>query len=440
MEATHLSDADYNRLRSTDSDFWSEDDLARFLVLDVFVAPKEATWAKDIQKTYVDEQRLKTKKYSTWKLAFDISDKFFLNIYLKSRKHNRKSILFQSSRSYSIMLEAKKHYNVALITEGKKDRLFALRNFLGYMGTNDLDEYISAYLQEMNAKFLYAFLKKVENKLRVLKPDYIVLRDDCFPITRAISLVSKKLGITTIVIQDGVYDSHAPLFSGKAADYIFVWGDYVKDLYVKQNVRKPEEVYVLGYPYFIEKNNIAESKPPVVCYLGQDFERYDKNLLQIKLETIKRLCEVCGQLGLRFLYRPHPSDNRKLLEENLPGIIFSAPKEKLNQTIARADIFISFNSTALIEATIRQKITLQLLNYPIVADNFEELGACSKSFKNIIELEIHLKSMAESQNLNDFKIEFNNYCMETRGNLNQNFLEIIKKIEKNKNINKVILD
>jgi hypothetical protein len=228
----------------------------------------------------------------------------------------------------------------------------------------------------------------------------------------------------------------SPTETGKVADYILVWGEYYKDLYVKQNIRKPEDIYVLGYPFLIKKGKIGpkgyskKNSRCIVYYLGQNFEVYDKIFFNIKIETVKKVNKICNRLGMRFIYRPHPLEDRLLSEEKLPEIYFSPKKEKIEDSIAKGDIFISVNSTSLVEASIRQKISLQLMNYSIKSDNFEQLGACNKSFKTIEELGSYLEKLVNAPDLDKFKPKFNNNYIETRYNPGQRFLEIIEEIKK----------
>lgn len=381
-----------------------------------------------------------TARYHKHKLLVDFLDGFFLKLYSKknplvSLERHKRKILFRLFKYSDIILELKKYLKVGLIAH-TQDRLFAIKNGMGYVTTSDLDQYIIAYLREKDITYLYRLIKEIENKLKVSKPNYIVLWNDLFPLERAIVLVSKKLGITTLEIQHGAYDPSRTLETGNVVEYVLVWGKYFKDLYIKQGKRKPEDIYILGYPYFIEKHDFEQNKKKyVVCYFGQDLEIYDKNFLSIKLETANSIYNICKKLGIEFIYRPHPGDDRKMLEEKLPYIHFTLVGEKLEETFKKADIFISFQSTALIEATMRSKIALQLTNYPLKSDNFETLSVCNKSLNTLEELEDYLRKIGVTKNLDAFKVNFNNDYVETRYNPTQRFLEIIKDIEK-RNIKK----
>ena len=421
--------------------------LPQFL-FDHFRSLKEVPWIKDVEEE-ASCQALQTsvQKYNKYRLPVNFLDRIFLKLYVKKNKkdpsggsgQDKKNILFLSSRYSDIILETKKHHHVGLLVQGKLDRLFAAKNFIGYVNVNDLDQYVLAYLKEKNIKYLYWLIEEVENKLIAANPDYIVLCNDILPIESAVVLVSKKLGIATIEIQHGMYtESVMPTTTRSVVDHLLVWGEHFKDLYVRANIRKPEDVYILGYPSSIEKQYALQKKKNyTVCYLGENFSTFNKSSLKIELEFVDALSKICKKKALKFIYRPHPMDNRKLLEEKLPDIQFTSKKEKLKETFEKADIFISFISTALPEAAMRSKISLQLTNYPIdiYVPNYENLGVCNKTLKTFDELENYLAEIINASDLNKFKLNFNNDYVETRYNPGQRFLELIKEIEE-KNFNK----
>lgn len=410
---------------------WSEKDLAQFLFLDYFNGMK-MIGMDGIEEAFLKDQQFLINKYNKHRLLFKFLDEFFLKLYFINKNRNKKTILFRTSQYSSIILETKKYYHVGLTAYGRKDRLFALFNFIGYVSINDLTQYILYYLKDRKIEHLHRLVEETEKKLKIARPDYIVLRSDGPPIERAIVLASKKLGITTFATQHGVEDSSC-LFENEVSDFILVWGKYFKNLFLSSHKRKSEHIYILGLPYPVNGANLSgERNRRKICYIGQDFERYNKSLLQVKVETIKDLYKVCKKLGLDFVYRPHPGDDRNLLKEKLSHVSFTDENERLEETFGKSDIFVGFSSTALVEAAIRQKITLQLMSFPIKLDNFEKLGICNKSFKTIKELESYLAEIVKVPDLKEFRMKFNNDYMETRYSPGQRFLEIIEEIEKRK--------
>lgn len=422
----------YENLGFKNFESWSEGDLSQFLILDLLNGLSNTTAEKDMPETFANLYKLFAERSQKYQNIFRFVDWIFPRFvsFFEDNK-NREKILFVNSYAF-IIPAAKKHYSLKFIARGKRDRLFAVRNFMGYIDTSDLVQYVFLYLKERKIEHLHKLMKRVEAKLKIIKPNYIMLSSNSLPIERAIILASKKLGITTMEIQIGINAQSSSL--SQAADYVLVWGEYFKGLYVKLKIRSPEDIYILGYQHQIEKDNEAkkENNHYTICCLAQDFEVYNKSFLLIKLETIEKLSLICKKLNFKFICRPHPGDNRKLLMKKLPYISFTPEKEKLEQTFKGADVLISFSSTALVEAAMRSKICLQLMNYPIESDNYERLGICSKSFETFTELEDYLKKISDSPNLDKFRIKFNNRYIETRYDPGQRFLEILEEI-KNKN-------
>ncbi|MCX6723782.1 MAG: hypothetical protein NT155_01245 [Candidatus Staskawiczbacteria bacterium] len=431
----------YKKLGFNKPESWNSDDLSQFLIWDFLNAYSNTVMGKDIPESFIADSKYLAEKNSASQMFFDFLDEAIFRLQvLFNGKQSKKKVLFQNSRCPSVISETGKNYQIGLIDQGKRDRLFIRKDFSGYMNTNELNRNVFHYLKERNLKYLYRLIELVEKRLKIIKPDYIILKNDLLPVEKAIVLVARKLGITTMEIQDGILSMKygpllEPLMGGKSADYILVWGKHFKDLYVDNNIREPENVYVLGYPYSPknQENKTDKKRNYVVCYLAQDFERFNKNFLKIKIETVKRLSLICKNLGLKFIYRPHPwGEDRVAMENNLSGVEFTKKNERIEETFSRADIFVGYSSTALVEAAMRKKIVLQLMDLPIELDNLEELGVCDKSSKSINELESYLTKMVESPYLKESALKFNNDYVETRDTPGNRFLGIISEIEEKK--------
>jgi len=407
---------------------WGEKDLSNFLIWDQIKAFRSRG---NLEPHLWENSKSEFGKYNKYKFFLSIYDKLFEKLCFRDSKKTKR-ILFYNIKYPRLILKSKNKFSTGLIVTGKKDRLFSLKNFIGCLGVNDLYQYVFYYLKERKVKYLYQLIGEMEKKLKILKPDYVVLWVDNFPIERAVVVACKRLGITTLEIQHGLYQPTLPLTSGKMVDYLLVWGQHFKDVYVKQEIKKPEKIYILGYPYNISKPILEKKgkKKYKVYYLGQSYEKYTKEILPIKLKMLAELNVLSQKLNFDFFYRPHPLNNIKLLKSKLPKINFTPKHEKLFETINKGDIFIAFSSTTLIEAALRKKITLQLINYPLLVDNFEKLGVCTKSFQSIEQLDEYLKKIVKKEPVLEFK--FNNNYVETRYNLEKRFFEILNKIEKKK--------
>ncbi len=96
---------------------------------------------------------------------------------------------------------------------------------------------------------------------------------------------------------------------------------------------------------------------------------------------------MCDKLDFDFIYRPHPGDDLNSLKSELKTVNFTPKGETLQRTLENGDIFISFNSTTLIEANLGSKLSIQFKSYDMPTDDLEKIGACSKSIETSDELE-----------------------------------------------------
>ena len=67
-------------------------------------------------------------------------------------------------------------------------------------------------------------------------------------------------------------------------DYVFVWGKYYENLYLKSKLNQNQEIRILGYPYPLQEKKFTQYNKRVV-YLGQPLELYGDSFYDIKKET-----------------------------------------------------------------------------------------------------------------------------------------------------------
>ena len=108
---------------------------------------------------------------------------------------------------------------------------------------------------------------------------------------------------------------------------------------------------------------------------------------------------------------------------------FSPRNETLERSSAQGYIFISFNSTTLVEIALRGKLCIQLRNYPLPTDNFEDLGICPRSFGSTEEVEGYLREIGETGDLKQFYKPVNSEYIEIpQPNPGTAFLKLIREI------------
>lgn len=364
----------------------------------------------------------------------------FFNVIIRGIYPFLSSILLKSKNGPKILLhhELNKYdFIVNKISERKAIILGLNSNFLTNIFTRKIayfpvfDVYadlFSSIINNDNEK-LVVCLDKLNSLLKNVEADVIVLNSDATPIGRLILLSASELGIPTVEVQHGIYKANSVIPTGIHADYVFVWGQYFKNLYVDGKIRDSKDIKILGYPFEIKSKIAMKSeKPKVVCYLGQNFEEFNEGLIEVKKDSLNYLNSLCNELNFSFIYRPHPRDNLKLLKSELPHVKFTSRKESLESTFDKGDIFISFNSTSLVEAALHSKVCIQLKNYPIESEDFDKLGIC-RSFDNFREIGSYLNEISKQKDFSKFiKGVDSNYIEIPSPDPGTRFLELIDEI------------
>lgn len=348
-------------------------------------------------------------------------------------KKKEKTILFQNGigRYNSIINESSKKNAIILGIKTSALWDFISKRTMYYPVFDNVYLDLNMGIINNNEEQLQRSIDKLTEVFEYLNPDVVVLNDDALPPSRALILVSKKLGIPTVEIQHGIYQAKHMIPTGKYSDYLFVWGEYFKNIYLDEKIRDKKAIKILGFPNELRNINNTGNPPKTVYYLSEDYEHYAKDAedsLDIKIETIHQLHALCNDLGLDFIYRPHPEEDITKLKLNLKNIKFSPKKETLITSFRKGDLFISFNSTTLIEAALHSKVCIQLRYYPYKTDDFEKLGIC-RSFDNLDELRIYLKKLSTTNDLSQFHQKVNkNYIEIPSPNPGTKFLDLIDEI------------
>lgn len=391
---------------------------------------------KDFEKYLLTWYKYMGRQYNVYKpLLWTFDNLYGLLWEGLSREKNGEKILFYSFKYKQLISSIQENNNAALIVNGKKDRFFALSKLCPYFSDSDLYGEFFRYHREKNPKYINSILNTIQKRLSSIRPSVVILPNDSLPIERAIVLSCRRLNIPTVFIQHGIYQSSCFLLDGLAADYVLVWGNYFKKMYQDLGVN-PDRIFIVGYPYKktgLNQNDaiIKGSGKLKVYYLGQNYEEINSDYLEIKRTTLTHLNNFCKMNGVDFIYRPHPRDDRDKISFVVSGVSMTPYHESLDDSIRKGDIFISFNSTSLVEAAMKSRFCLQLRNYPIEADNFENLGICQRSFDCIEDLELFLKQIISNPESLGQKIAFNNDYIDLSLNPDKRLMQIIHSIIEN---------
>lgn len=364
---------------------------------------------------------------------------FFINIY---NFNSLKKVKKKSENSFTILFLADPILYNDLLSEIDNNYQIIITN--PFKNINSKKNLFSLIFRNISINLIYGFEKnlmkytikaisRLEFYLIKSNTKQVIINDSIHPINRAIIYVSKKLNIKTIEIQHAIYPSEMILMKGSGPDFVFVWGNYFKEMYIKQKIRCQDSIKILGYPFKIMKYEKRNQKKPVLYYLAQGFHLQDINNLDILISNAINLKGICEKYEIEFRCRLHPNSPQILLDKILPIIKCTPKNETIEDSISYGDIFVSFNSTALIQANINNKICIQLINIPVETDNFEEIGTSIKSFNNIPDLESYVIEIVND--FNSFKFHQNkksNYVEILSESPSKTFLELLTEIDKRK--------
>ena len=350
-----------------------------------------------VELSYVKQLEHFTSQYRRYGGAFRLLES------LNTLRGGSTDLLFLGVRFSGLILSMTPKYKVGVVAQGQGDALWCLRHRLtpvpAWKWRAKLYEaYRAAHGAGDAEEILETIVEDIAAALALLKPRALILENDSLFLERAFVLAARKLGIPSVTIQDGIFQKAAPpyVLHGRFTDHMLVWGEFFRQMYVDKAVLPEERVHVLGYPYSVKPQSKLEGAPaaPTVCFLGQPWESYDENLREPKTAVLHNVAEACRALDLPLVYRPHPLERRHGLPET-PNLSVVDAKERLEDALAKYDIFFSVNSTALVEAALRGRVAAQVLEARFPSDDFEALGVCYSLENDMNAIQEFLRKMKE---------------------------------------------
>lgn len=263
------------------------------------------------------------------------------------------------------------------------------------------------------------FISETVKWLQSTSITYLIVSNDWLFVERFLIYCAKQANIKSICIQDGIFakNSFTKAFT-PYADYMFAWDTAQAEL-IKVRGFSNEQMKILGYPHNVES---AQKRFKVnkqkICILGQPYENYYLNLGSKKKDLFSKLIEFLDGPFETVIYKPHPGEKNMLYIPDGAEIFIGS----LADAIEQFDIFISISSTALLEATLADKIAIQIFDKSFNCDNLQEAGYSysieSKKMKDIVP---YILSMDSS---------FLPFCtMPVHENISLRFIELIKGLK-----------
>ena len=151
----------------------------------------------------------------------------------------------------------------------------------------------------------------------------------------------------------GIYNS----IDDNGARYLIVWGDKIKENYVKAGIAG-EKILVSGHPYYktFRKQVLRSGLEDILIITkamsgGQFSDRVrvsDRGNPILYLYSIQNILEGIGVKSVRL--RAHPSENRKWYSRFIDTDFFKFDLEALDDSIKRSTLVIGPTSTLLLES------------------------------------------------------------------------------------------
>lgn len=226
------------------------------------------------------------------------------------------------------------------------------------------------------------------------RPAIVLSPDTADSRARVYSLLCRQMGIPCLDVQFGLTGDEAIEWRFFAASAVAVWGNGPKQFLINHGVAE-EKIHVTGSP----RHDSLVSPPAAVfdsfrATFGQTGTRKivvlastytdsahgdytDPGILRDMKLAIFRAADCSS--GLLLIVKPHPHENvdeTRALCGNCQNVVFAEQTSDIRAVIAVCDAFISFGSTATIDALIADKLTVCPIfpGWPF-SDVFRDSGA-----------------------------------------------------------------
>jgi len=199
-----------------------------------------------------------------------------------------------------------------------------------------------------------------------IRPEVAVLSNEGNEAGKTLVLAAREHGVPVVTLQHGtVIVPHA--WMPIDADRVAVWGDAAVDVFTGAGVAG-DRLAVTGAPWFDSERIVPErSDARKTVLLLTCINAFDVSPM-----TMRRIVETVSAIpGYRLVIRPHPGEPASWYEKQIEGYSDTArvlPPESLAESLGRARVVLSHNSTAIIDAAMSGR-SVVLLPSPY-ADKF----------------------------------------------------------------------
>lgn len=357
---------------------------------------------------------------------------------------------------------SKKGLNSILNSYDKIISSSEFQNLFNFEGINFWNRIASDVTKATTLPYIPYFIHMIESIERHFensKPKAVLIPYEKGSYALAMIIACKKLGIKTIGIQHGAFDSlghneysytylqnEDKLFGMPIPDITLVWGNSAKKFLIKMGY--PEKsIIVLGNPEFFDIDRINHDKNDLKKKYGIPLEKkiilfttsklqrgnmrdekraYDEYVLQELLKSFSNNSEYF------VIVKPHPvREPTQIYEElikNYNSKNFTIKQENILQLIQLSDVVISVESSTIIDAIALGKMVIEVTFSDSIwmdrndAEKILILSDLTQLKSNILNI-INDKQLHEKLQKNQHEFLFEHYNIPSK-----NISEILKSV------------
>jgi len=278
----------------------------------------------------------------------------------------------------------------------------------------DTDRYMRKYLDNIMNWFFHVYLPLFVPKAVVARhilenhhPNIVISPDVADPRSRIYALFCRQIVIPCLEVQFGLTGDDGTEWQFLVADRVAVWGETSKEIMLTHHSVPEERIVITGsprydYQFSLPKKEVNKKRAQLgvhddkMILLASSYNMkdhkgyYPPNALQLLKRDIFKAADKTP--GACLVVKPHPNEDvreTRKLAEACKNIIFVDQNSDIRDWIRICEAFISFGSTATVDALIAGKLTICPV-YPGFVTNyfFKDSGAtlAPESVEEIISI------------------------------------------------------
>jgi hypothetical protein len=278
----------------------------------------------------------------------------------KIQKNKNKNILvhhyFNTDSLYEQLRSS--NYNVCLPFWQKASELFEFNLYMKFLNVNNIISYggFNDILSKNFFDSVCAFKEILKNKYKQIGLDGLIVPFD-MPFWENLAIqIFKELNKPSFVFLHGLPSRYNNIDDNRA-DYLIVWGEKIKEQYVKAGVDK-NKIFVSGHPYYQKISNeklrfsldniLIITKSMNSSQYGNNVILSDRGNLILYLYSIENVLKKLGVKHVRF--RPHPSENSSWYLKYINKDFFILDRENIHKSLNNSSLVIGPTSTVFLES------------------------------------------------------------------------------------------